>query len=120
MELQDFVYVVKRGQVVEQSFRGDLEEDQEWNAGRGEFRRMMASQGQGGQVPVVESELEEKVEEGGYMWWIIITDVLRMDRLRQVQCLRLSIGIGTLMLMLSIRKKIMMHRGKKRKRKRRL
>jgi ATP-binding cassette subfamily B (MDR/TAP) protein 1 len=67
IEPQDFVYVLKGGTVVEQGFRGDLEEvmDQELEeGGRGEFRRMMASQGQAPRsVPTVEETESEDEEE---------------------------------------------------------
>jgi ATP-binding cassette subfamily B (MDR/TAP) protein 1 len=59
IESQDFVYVLKSGTVVEQGFRGDLEE-----GGRGEFRRMTASQGQVPRsVPTVEETEPEDEEE---------------------------------------------------------
>ena len=67
IEPQDFVYVLKGGKVVEQGFRGDLEGvvDQEFDDGKGEFRRMMASQGVARSVPTptVEPEQEEELED---------------------------------------------------------
>ena len=64
IEPQDFVYVLKGGKVVEQGFRGDLEEvmDQEHEeGGRGEFRRMMASREV--HVPAIEEVQPEEEED---------------------------------------------------------
>ena len=52
IESGDFVYVLKDGRVVEQSFRYDLESVSEEEDGRGEFRKMMERQNQtGGFLP---------------------------------------------------------------------
>jgi len=65
IEPQDFIYVLKGGSVVKQGFRGDLEGvvDQEFDDARGEFRRMMASQGVSRSVPTPTLEPEQQEEE---------------------------------------------------------
>jgi ATP-binding cassette subfamily B (MDR/TAP) protein 1 len=72
IEPQDFIYVLKGGSVVEQGFRGDLEVEltMDEEGGKGEFRRMMTSQGQVPKsVPTdvePEKELEEEEEDAEY------------------------------------------------------